>query len=191
MNAAAHLNFAHAWQTEILRERPMILPPRHYTYPHQAEEVERGALEVMIRPASDAPFLATFALGFADPVAPTGVWSCPAPAELCAVAGGYAYIVDTHDPQRFTHLPLRPVLEVVPLTDHRLLLFAGSYDLLAWGANGLAWQTPRLSHEGIRLGPVSGHTLHGFGWDLLTDREIPFAIDLRTGQGVDQAPQTR
>jgi len=183
--------FAHAWQAEILRERPLILPPRHYTYPNEAEEVERGALKVMIRPASDAPFLATFALGFADPVAPTGVWSCPAPDQLCAVAGGYAYVVDTRDPLRFTHLPLRPVLESLPLVEHGLLLFAGSYELLAWSAGGLAWQTPRLSDEGIRLGAVSGHTLHGFGWDLRTDREVPFAIDLRNGQPVDLARQTR
>lgn len=187
MTAAPELIFPHVWQAEILRARPPILPPRHFIYPRDAEEVERGALEVMVRPAAGAPFLATFALGFADPVAPTGLWSCPAPGDLCAVAGGYAYIVDTRDPRRCTHLPLRPVLEVRALAGQQLLLFAGSYALLAWGPSGLAWQTPRLSQEGIRLGPIVGNTLHGFGWDLRTDHEVPFAIDLRSGEPMDAA----
>ena len=47
------LSFPHRWQAEMLAARPLILPPRHFVYPQEAEEVERGALEVLIRP--DAP----------------------------------------------------------------------------------------------------------------------------------------
>lgn len=173
--------FPHSWQAEILAKRPPILPPRHFTYPRQAEEVERGALEILIRPADAPPFLATFALGFSDPSLPSGLWTCPAPHDLCAIAGGYAYIVDTRAPQQGTQLPFRPVLEVRPLPSHNLLLFAGHHALLAWGPAGEAWQTPRLSAEGLRLTELHGDHLHGFGWDLLTDRELPFIVDLRTG----------
>jgi hypothetical protein len=182
MTPALDLTFAHSWQAEILLKRPMILPPRQFTYPREAEEVERGALEVMIRPATDAPFLATFALGFAGSVVPTGVWSCPNQEELCAVAGGYAYVVNTAVPEQLTQIVFRPVLEVRTLASHSLLLFTGSHALLAWGANGLAWQTPRLSSEGLRITEVRDEQLHGFGWDVITDRETPFAIDLKTGR---------
>lgn len=177
-------DFPHSWQAETLPQRPLILPPHHFTYPREAEEVERGALEVLIRPAAEAPFLATFALGFADPTVPTGLWSCPHADQLCAVAGGYAYVVNTLDPPRFTHLVFRPVLEVRAVVEHRLLLFAGHHGLLAWGPAGIAWEAPRLSSEGVRITETRGDQLHGFGWDLLTDREIPFAIDLRTGERV-------
>lgn len=182
MTATLHPEFPRAWEAEILTQRPLILPPRHFTYPREAEEVERGAFEVMIRPEAHPPFLATFALGFADSAAPTGAWSCPEAQDLCAVAGGYAYIVDTRDPNRFAHLPLRPVLEVRPLPGQNLLLFAGSRSLLAWGEDGLAWQTGSLSSEGLRIVAVGERELHGFGWDLTTDREIPFVIDLATGE---------
>lgn len=178
------LSFPHSWQAQILRERPLILPPRHYVYPREAEEIERGALEAMIRPTAGAPFLATFALGFADPAVPSGLWSCPAEDELCAVAGGYAYVVDTRQPERFTQIAFRPVLEVRALAEHGLLLFAGHHALLAWGAEGRAWESPRLSSEGLRFEEVQGDQLHGFGWDLMTDREIPFTLDLRTGERV-------
>ncbi|MGA7524987.1 MAG: hypothetical protein WBW84_21230 [Acidobacteriaceae bacterium] len=179
------LSFPHVWQAQILRERPLILPSRQFTYPRQAEEIERGALEAMVRPAGAAPFLATFALGFADAAAPTGLWSCPVEDELCAVAGGYAYVIDTRQPERFTHIAFRPVLEVRPVPEHRLLLFAGHHALLAWGPHGQAWESPRLSSEGLRFDRISGDHLHGFGWDLLTDREFPFTLDLRTGERID------
>ncbi len=182
MTSAADLTFAHSWQAEILPQRPLILPPRHFTYPREAEEVERGALEVMVHPSAAAPFLATCALGFADPSAPSGLWSCPHPDELSAVSGGYAYIVNAAAPEQFTHLPLHPVLEIRPLPAHRLLLFAASYSLLAWGPAGLAWQTARLSSEGLRIVEIRGDELHGFGWDLITDRELPFTVDLHSGR---------
>src|SRR5579871_1105225 len=46
-------SFPHTWTAEILAARPLILPPRHYVYPRDAEEVERGALEVLIRPLAN------------------------------------------------------------------------------------------------------------------------------------------
>jgi len=30
--------------------------------------------------------------------------------------------------------------------------------------------------------------LHGLGWDLMTDKEIPFALDLKTGRSISPAP---
>src|ERR1700745_703344 len=55
---------------------PLLLRRRHFVYPAAVEEVERGALELMVRPAEGEAFLATCALGFASPAVPTGVWSC-------------------------------------------------------------------------------------------------------------------
>jgi hypothetical protein len=187
------LTFPHNWQARILPARPLILPPRHFVYPRDAEEVERGALEVMVRVKEDGPtleantseFLATCALGFKDPIVPTGIWSCPNPHELCAVSGGYAYLTDTRAPERFTMLPYRPVLEVRPIREMNLLLFVGHHAMLAWGADGLAWESEKLSSEGITIAAIDGATLRGRGWDLMTDKEIDFAVDLKNGQRID------
>jgi len=148
------LSFPHHWQAEVLPARPIILPRRHFVYPREAEEVERGALEVLVRPAEEQPsqgaqpFLATCALGFRDPVVPTGLWSTPNPEELCAVSGGYAYLIDTTAPERFTMLPYRPVLEIRPVPDASLLLFVGHHSILAWGVDGEASPAP----ESLRYG---------------------------------------
>lgn len=177
------LSFPHGWQAEILAARPLILPPRHFVYPRAAEEVERGALEVMIRPGDSGaqPFLATCALGFRDPAAPTGLWSAPKPEEICAVAGGYAYLIDTTAPERFTMLPYRPVLEVRAAVAEGLLLFVGHHSLLAWGTNGLAWETAKLSDEGVTITSIEGGLLRGVGWEMKSDCETAFAIELRGG----------
>lgn len=205
--------FPHHWQAQTLSERPAILPARHFTYPNNAEEVERGALEVLVRPQSlgpvaeepvlslskdldfetrervsarpvskaAQPFLATCALGFSDPLVPTGIWSTPDLEEICVISGGYAYLIDTTAPDRFTMLPYRPVLQVRPVPENNLLLFIGHHAILAWGEHGEAWQSPKLSHEGVTITTVDGGIIRGLGWNLITDKEAPFALDLRTG----------
>jgi hypothetical protein len=180
-----NLEFPHNWRAEVLAKPPLIAPVRQFTYPRQVageeDALARGALLVLVHPASGGDFLATCALGFKDPAMPTGVFACPNPSELCAVAGGYAYVLDTAAPERSTHIPLKPVVEVVPLTAHGLLVFVGFHAMVAWGREGLAWETARLSWEGIRVTGAEGNELRGFGWNLMTDKEVEFAIDLRTG----------
>ena len=177
-----HPGFAHRWQAEVLAARPLILPPRHFVYPREVEEVERGALEVLVRPAGAEPFLATCALGFRDPLVPTGVWSAPNAAELCAVAGGYAYLIDTQEPERFTMLPYKPVLAVLPAPEQHLLLFVGHHAILAWCCEGEAWQSAKLSDEGVTVTGIEDCVLRGRGWQMMTDRESEFALDLQTGR---------
>ncbi len=180
--AAIDHSFAAEWQVEILAARPLILPRRHFVYPAAVEEIERGALELMVRPAAGGSFLATCALGFASPAVPTGVWSCPDPAMLCAIAGGYAYVMDTRAPERFQQISYRPVTEVRPLPEAGLLLFASFHSVEAWSKEGRQWQTHRLSWEGVRLGAATDSMLEGWGWDVRSDAEIEFVIDLRTGK---------
>jgi len=110
------------------------------------------------------------------------VVSCPDPQEMCAVAGGYAYVIDTLQPEHCTHISLKPVVEVKVLAAQDLLLFVGFHSMLAWGRNGLAWESVRLSWEGVKITGIDGDVLHGTGWNLMTDREVSFSVDLLTGQ---------
>lgn len=184
------LEFAHEWRAEVLARPPLIAPARQFTYPHSVKGEEdalaRGALLLQVYPVSGGAFLATCALGFTDPKMPTGVLACPNPRELCAVAGGYAYVIDTASPERCSQIALKPVTEVHVLTANGLLVFVGFHSIVAWGREGFAWQTARLSSEGIRITgvqtqPNGSAALHGFGWNLITDKEVEFAVDLRTG----------
>jgi hypothetical protein len=180
------MDFAHNWAIEVLKTAPLIAPARQFTYPQQIageeDALARGALLLLVRPATGGIFLATCALGFTSPSMPTGVFACPNPDELSAVAGGYAYIINTLHPERCTHISLKPVNEVRSLPANNLILFLGFHSIVAWGPQGQAWESARLSWEGIRITEVAGNTLHGTGWNLLTDKEVPFTLDLLTGQ---------
>jgi hypothetical protein len=46
---------------------------------------------------------------------------------------------------------------------------------------GEAWQSEKLSDEGVTITGMEGGALRGLGWDLITDKETPFALDLKTG----------
>src|SRR5437899_11892191 len=106
------LEFPHNWSVEILKAPPLIAPAPQFIYPQQIageeDALARGALQLLVRPANGGHFLATCALGFTDPTMPTGIHTCPNPDHLCAVAGGYAYIIDTLHPEHSTHIPLKP-----------------------------------------------------------------------------------
>jgi hypothetical protein len=175
-------SFAHNWQVEILEKPPLIAPTKQYVYPQAVEEVERGALQILLRAQpGTAPVMMTFALGFADPSLPHGIWSCPNPEELCAIAGGYAYIVQAENPAQWLQIPYRPVASVHPIAEHDLLIFTSFHRLWALGPKGHAWETARLSWEGIRVTEIADRKLHGFGWDIQTDAEVAFTVDLTTG----------
>src|SRR5271168_1168989 len=136
------LEFSQNWTVEILKMPPMIAPARQFTYPRQIageeDALARGALQLLVRPAEGGTFLATCALGFTNVTMPSGVLSCPNPDEICAVAGGYAYIIDTLNPDSSTHIPLKPVVSIHPVPSQNLLLFAGFHTILAWGSDGEA-----------------------------------------------------
>jgi len=48
----------------------------------------------------------------------------------------------------------------------------------------MAWEAEKLSSEGIVIASIEGCILNGFGWDLISDRETSFALDLRTGRRI-------
>lgn len=184
-SAASFAAWQPTWRAEVLARPPMIAPARQFTYPlavaGEEDALARGAMHLMVHPASGGSFLATCALGFKDPAMPTGVFASPRADELCAVAGGYAYLVDTLAPERCIHLAMRPVVDLRVAPAQGLLLFIGFHTIGAWGANGLAWETQRLSWEGLRLTELTADSLHGFGWDLIADKELAFTVDLATG----------
>lgn len=178
--------FTQTWTAEILKAAPMIAPTRQFVYPQriagEEDAMERGALQLMVKPRAGGSFLATCALGFRSATLPNGVWTCPAQDDMLAVAGGYAYLVNTLTPETCVHLPLRPVAAVLLAEDEGLLLLAGFHTVAAVGTSGLLWQSAKVSWEGVTLTGVRDGKLHGLGWDMHTDREEPFVMDLATGQ---------
>jgi hypothetical protein len=181
------MGFERGWTAEILHGPPLIAPARSYVWPMRIEGEEdalaRGAVNVMVRPASGGSFLVTAALGFKDRSMPTGVFGCPRAEAICVLAGGYAYVGRVDEPERVTLVAMKPVVSALECVEDELLVFVGFTSVMGWGRDGKAWETGRLSWEGLRIDGVDGGVLRGYGWDLMKDVEVAFAVDLQTGEG--------
>jgi hypothetical protein len=148
----------------------------------EEDALARGAVNVIVRPASGGSYLLTAALGFKDPSMPTGVFGCPTPQDICILAGGYAYVGRVGEPGQVTLVEMKPVIQVLECVGESMLVFVGFTAVMGWGVDGKAWETQRLSWEGLRLTAVEAGVLRGFGWDLMKDVEVEFAVNLQTGE---------
>lgn len=175
--------FPHRWQARVLPGAPLIAPARQFVFPlavpGEEDALARGALWLEVRPEVGGIFLAQCALGFAGRGVCTGVWSTPRSGDLLAIAGGYAYLIPTGDPDQTELLPLRPVVSVHVAHDPRVLVLVGFHTVTVLAADA-AWTSPRLSWEGVAITGIQEGVLHGTGWHMQSDRELPFALDLRS-----------
>jgi hypothetical protein len=175
--------FPRNYELRVLGSLPPVHPlEKLHHFPVELEEGDRSGAYVRIEPKQGAAWYGFFALGFESDRMIHAAYSCPDPDTVCIVVGGYAYVVNTADPTQWFRIEQRPVLEVRVLSELGLLLFAGFTTIIALGRTGLQWTTERLSWEGISITEISGGKLRGLGWDALTDKEMPFEVDLRTGQ---------
>src|SRR5436305_395953 len=100
------ITFPCTYQFQILERLPMLIEePRQFLFPEDVEEAERGALIVRICPENSQAWVGIFAKGFDAGL--TGVFSTPNPEWLCAVSGGYAYLVNAQ-PEQWHFVKSRP-----------------------------------------------------------------------------------
>ena len=117
----------------------------------EAMESRWGApLVVRVTPESAHGWVGTFASGGAGAGGVTGAFACPSTTDLCAVVDGQAYVVGVDRPAHGAVVPHPQVEQVVPVegVDILLLVFI---DIVALGPTGIAWRTPRLCLEGLRV----------------------------------------
>lgn len=184
--------FGHHYEIKVLESAPPVHPvEKLHHYPVELEEGDRSGVYVRIVPNHGPAWFGFFAAGFNSPQVMNAVCSCPDAASVCVVAGGYAYVVKSGEPAAWFRIEQRPVVELKTVTDQQLILFSGFTSITALGPEGVAWTTERLSWEGIRISQIRSGTLHGFGWDALADKEVPFEVNLKTGKHTGGASPSR
>jgi hypothetical protein len=175
--------FPHSYEARILAGPPPVHPlEKLYHFPIELEEGDRAGTYVRVAPKHCAAWSGFFALGFNSEQVVSAICACPDPDSVCVVTGGYAYIVNVTDPESWFQVEQRPVVDLRVVPGEGLILFAGFTSITAVGNSGIAWQTERLSWEGVRITSIDEVKLHGFGWDVMSDKEVPFEVELKTGK---------
>jgi hypothetical protein len=175
--------FPRNYQTSQLDSAPLVHPLESvYHFPVELEEGDRAGAYLRVVPQRGPAWSGFFALGFNSEQVVNAISACPHPDSVCVSVGGYAYVVNVTDPTNWFQVEQRPVVDLRVAAEAELLLLTGFTSLTAVGKTGIAWQSEQLSWEGLRITRVEGGKLHGFGWDVISDQEVPFDVDLKTGK---------
>jgi hypothetical protein len=175
--------FPHNYEVKVLKIAPPVQPlEKLHHFPVELEEGDRSGAYLRVMPRQGKPWTGFFVLGFESELVVNSVCSCPDPDTVCAIVGGYSYVVKAADPTHWFRLKQRPVVDVRAVPDLGLLVFVGFTEIAALDAQGVRWSSDRLSWEGISITAIKGEKLLGLGWDAIADQEVPFDLDLLTGK---------
>jgi hypothetical protein len=112
---------------------------------------------VRVEPRSGGAWVGTFAAGGLGGV--TGAFACPSPASLLLVVDGLAHLVDVAAPEQGSRIVHDQVSQLTPVEGAGLLLLVRFIDIVALGPTGIAWTTPRLAVDDLRVEEATSTSL--------------------------------
>jgi hypothetical protein len=182
-NVTVALDFPHHYEVEIVESPGKLIgigaaPVR---IPDAGEDVD--ALTLRITPAQSTPWVGSFARGFAGDELGSGVYAWPDGESLAVVSAGYGYVLKPADQgKNWVRLQPNPITDVRVIAEQKLIVFTDFTHMYAYGAEKNMWKSERLSWDGITVTKVATNHIFGLAWDAMQDKEVEFAIDLRTGE---------
>lgn len=93
-------------------------------------------------------------------------------------------MVMSDEPSRYEDIPVYPVMGVFPAREANLLLFSDYTSIAAYGIDGKAWQSDRISWDGLRISEVTAKHIKGIAWSAPEGKEVQFLLDITSGRQV-------
>jgi hypothetical protein len=155
-----------------------------FWYPSASQWNTCGGVPLQVRPQGAKPWFGMFAN---DSTYPSGqhVVALPDRMSFAVVCDGGSYRVNARDPHESWEVLSVVTRPPLVLAELELVLFVDFSSILAWGPNGLAWDTGDLVYDDLEIISHNGFilTLEGSSPPLHTRR---FHVDLRTGGSNDR-----
>jgi hypothetical protein len=184
---------AHSYKVEELAELPgsggFNIPLLYI--PQPKNRPEHNGLWLKLTPATGKSWIGVFAFVFESPRSFSRVVSTLDADRVCVISRSAGYIVKVNEPGIWERVAV-PVLDVRLLPEHQLLVLSGYTELVAYGKNGLAWCSPQLCWDELKIVNVTHNTIEGTGYDPTNslNRESRFAVDIGTGRSLLPCPTT-
>lgn len=153
--------------------------PDHY-FPGDQPAGQDGLI-VRVQPHSTDGWTGVFGFGRFGGRVMTRVVSMPDPEKLCVVSKGAGYVVAAAEPQTWEPVRALPIVDVRSIPSAGLVVFADHTELVAYGEEGVRWRTTRLAWDGFKIVMVSDDALIGEYWDIRSEANETFEVNLRTG----------
>lgn len=111
----------------------------------------------------------------------SGVFATPSPDALCIVVDGLAFLVRVDRPGDGAVIAHDQVEQVVAAPACGLLLLARPIDIVAVSAEGVAWKSPRLADDDLRVTGTDGSGIECTG-GALNGEPVTLVVDPSTGR---------
>ncbi len=171
------------YEFDCLNEIPSGSQKPFY-FPSQNASGQDGLI-VTISPHSYQRWLGIFSFGQMDSRAATSISTSPLADHLCVVAKGNGYIVNVEEPGMYEIVKSNPILQVISILKRKLMVFMDYTTFIAHGVNGFIWETERLSWSGgIKIVKVTDDLIFCQTWDIRSEENISFAVDLENGERI-------
>jgi hypothetical protein len=184
--------FPRAYEVEEVRELPGTgkLNVPVIFFPRPESRPEHDGLWLRISAMSGRKWIGVFKFGYSAPPAFSRVVSSPDPNRVCVLSNGAGYVVTADEPDIWARIPVTPVREVRSVPEEGLLILADFIRLAALDRNGLAWRSPRVCWDGLKIVTITGETIEGTGYDPTNSHESRFLVDLKTGRSLLPTPMS-
>jgi hypothetical protein len=151
--------------------------PRALSFPENGRGFFSEGLVVQFLPSGREAWIGNFQRGSTGP---DTVLEHPDQQHILVVSGGVGYIVDP-ETATLTHQLSGLIKQVIPAPDLGAIVLGDDMKFEAVRADGLWWQSGRISWDGFRKIVKSGTILTGESYSTLDQVWSPFALDLTTG----------
>ena len=152
--------------------------PRPVPCPRKWESLGREGTVVSFRRHDGSTWVGNFQGGLGTE---TCVLQHPDGRRVLVIAHGALYEVDLEQSQSVDESACC-ITGIWPIPARRAILFARNHiALMLWNADGLAWDTGRLSWAGFRNVRITDTEIEGEAWSAPGDSWPTFSVDLLTG----------
>lgn len=149
--------------------------------PNNDSGVGQDGVIIKFLPRDGDPWIGIFAFGDMLPRGDCHAFPGPGPNRLTILAKGEAYIASPNNPDLYIQVKSCPAIQAVPVPSRNIVLFHDYTEIVAYNENGLAWETARISWDGIEIDEVSDSVILGRSWDAPNENHVQFTVDLADG----------
>jgi hypothetical protein len=166
--------------SELFRQLPGLPgegpAPLQFTATGQGSHREGFVIE--FHPPSRQPWVGNFQPGLAGF---STVVLHPDGRSVVVISGGQAYQIDPESQSIISQFG-GGIAGCMVIPTRSMLVMSDDIRLWALQPAGIAWQTERISWDGIRSLTVSGSDIAGEAYDPMTDSWTPFSVSLDSGR---------
>ena len=168
----------HKYDFQILEE----LKPGYEIYYYPGAEVRGGKNGIIVQIDSEKKtWMGVFAPGTISKNGLYGVYASPHFNKLCVVANGAGYFVSSDNPKEWEEIKSIPIIYTGISKAKNVIIFADYTELIAYDNTGVRWKTKRLSWDGLKIIELSDDYIKGEYYDIRTEKNELFKVDLISG----------